>query len=393
MIHFVVVEFFSTAYVDDCEQLIMSNLVYVHDRIFQEHLTPETHPESPARLAAIEQTLESTQLIKAIDQAAPRAATAEEIASVHSPDYIEEMEKQGARAGDEHRLIPVDADTFVSAKSYEIAKLAAGAGLVAVEKVVKGKYASSFVAARPPGHHALADKPMGFCLFNNVAIAARFAQKNLGLKKVLIIDWDVHHGNGTQDMFYDDPSVCFISFHQYPFWPPNSGWYEEDGRDEGRGYNMNIPLPAGSGDRGYLKAWDTLVNPLVREYKPELILLSAGYDAHQFDPLGQQQITTDGYFLLSDRLATVADEVGCRVAGFLEGGYNTRSLAEAVATTMSVLNAGDASARKSVKTVNGAFGGEVKAATEDTNVAEVDERISSVRRHFAKYWSSLKSPN
>ena len=371
----------------------MSNLVYVHDEIFQRHLTPETHPESPNRLAAIEQTLKQTDLINAVDQASPRSATPDELSTVHDPGYIEELEKTGEKARDEKAILPVDspAETYMSSQSYEIAKLAAGAGLVALDAIVRGKHKSSFVAARPPGHHALADKPMGFCLFNNVAIAARYAQQKLGLKKILIIDWDVHHGNGTQDIFFDDPSVCFISFHQYPFWPPDSGWYTEDGKGDGKGFNMNIPMPAGTGDRGYLKAWDTLVEPVALEYKPDLILLSAGYDAHQFDPLGQQQITTSGYYLLTNRLAEIAEKSDCKVAGFLEGGYNTRTLAEAVATSMNVLNAGDASQRQELKTIGGAFGGDVKAQTEDTNPQEVDERISSVKHHFANYWRSLKN--
>jgi acetoin utilization deacetylase AcuC-like enzyme len=371
----------------------MSNLLFVHDEIFQQHLTPATHPESPHRLAAIDQTLEQTKIIDKVDQAGPRPATPDELATVHNAAYIEELEKHQELAKKQKGSLAVDEppETFMSGQSYEIAKLAAGAGLVALQSIADGKHQTSFVAARPPGHHALADKPMGFCLFNNVAIAARFAQQKLGKKKILIIDWDVHHGNGTQDLFYDDPSVMFVSFHQYPFWPPNSGWYTEDGRGEGKGFNMNIPMPAGSGDRGYLKAWDALVEPLAREYEPDMILLSAGYDAHQYDPLGGQQITTNGYYLLSNKLAEIGEKTNAKVAAFLEGGYNTRSLAEAVATTMDVLNAGDDGKRKALKTFSGAFGGDVSAETIDTNAQEVDERIATVQRHFAQYWRSLKT--
>src|SRR5262249_48293591 len=151
--------------------------------------------------------------------------------------------QEGCEKAKQGKLIQLDEDTFMGHESFDIAKLAAGAGLVGIEAVTNQGYSSSFVAVRPPGHHALYDKPMGFCLFNNVAVAARYAQKQMGYKRVLIVDWDVHHGNGTQDMFFDDPSVCFVSFHQYPFWPPDSGWYTEDGRGEGKGYNINIPLP------------------------------------------------------------------------------------------------------------------------------------------------------
>jgi acetoin utilization deacetylase AcuC-like enzyme len=369
----------------------MSNLVFVYDEVFQRHKTPESHPESPDRLAAIEQTLHRTELIKQVKTAAPRAATPDELAVVHNADYIEELEKRGQKARSSDSVVQIDPDTWMSPESYDIAKLAAGAGLVAVESVARTG-TSSFVAARPPGHHALATRAMGFCLFNNVAVAARYAQQHLGMKKVLIIDWDVHHGNGTQDMFFDDPSVCFISFHQYPFWPPDSGWYTEDGRGEGKGFNINIPMPAGSGDRGYIRAWDAIVTPIALEYKPDLILLSAGYDAHQHDPLGQQLISTNGYYLLSERLARLGEQTGAPVAAFLEGGYNTRTLAEAVATTMGVLNAGDEEARKQLKMFGGGYGGDVQPDTEDRNPDLVDERIAAVRSHLSKYWKSLRAP-
>jgi acetoin utilization deacetylase AcuC-like enzyme len=368
----------------------MSNLVFVYDQQFQRHLTPESHPESPNRLAAIEKALHRSELIKSLSQAAPRVATGDELTSVHHPGYIEELEQQGLTAKSQGGMLQLDADTFMSPESYDTAKLAAGAGLIAVESVMNGDYASSFVAVRPPGHHALVDRPMGFCLFNNVAVGARFAQQKFGAKRVLIIDWDVHHGNGTQDIFYDDPSVCFISFHQYPFWPPDSGWYTEDGVGEGKGYNINIPLPKGSGDEGYLKAWDTIVNPIAMEYKPDLILLSAGYDAHQFDPLGQQQISTAGYYLLTSRLAEIAEKTGARLACFLEGGYNTKTLSEAVVTTMKVLNAGDREKRLSLKPYGRRYGGEIKEETRDRNAEGVNERIESVRKHFSKYWKTLR---
>lgn len=368
----------------------MSNLVLVYDEQFRKHLTPESHPESPHRLAAIEHALHRSELIKKIRQVSPRMATGDELASVHHASYIEELETNGNKAKRDNTFFPLDHETFMSAESYDTAKLAAGAGLVAVEAVVRGDAGTSFVAVRPPGHHALADKPMGFCLFNNVAIAARYAQKHLGMKKVMIIDWDVHHGNGTQDMFFNDPSVLFVSFHQYPFWPPNSGWYTEDGSAEGKGYNVNVPLPAGSGDRGYLKAWDEIVKPIGEEYQPDLILLSAGYDAHQFDPLGQQLITTAGYYLLASRLTQLAEQTNAKLACFLEGGYNTRTLADAVVTTMHVLHAEDEHARANVKPYGGVYGGDITQQTEDRSPGLVDERIDSLKRHFGKYWRSLR---
>lgn len=371
----------------------MSNLVFVYDPQFQKHLTPESHPESPNRLAAIENALHRSELIKQVLRAEPRTATGEELASVHDDAYIEGLEKQGNTAKKQNCSFQLDSDTWMSPESYDTAKLAAGAGIVAVEAVMRGDAQSSFVAVRPPGHHALSDRPMGFCLFNNIAVGARYAQKNLGAKKVMIIDWDVHHGNGTQTMFYDDPSVCFVSFHQYPFWPPDIGWYTEDGAGEGKGYNINIPLPAGTGDQGYLKAWDAIVNPIAMEYNPDLIMLSAGYDAHQFDPLGQQQISTAGYYLLSSRLADLAERTQAKLSGFLEGGYNTKTLAESVVTTMNVFNAHDAAGRLEVKPFGEQYGGEIKAQTQDRNPVLVDERIASIRKHLGKYWKSLRVPS
>jgi acetoin utilization deacetylase AcuC-like enzyme len=319
-------------------------------------------------------------------------ANGDELAIVHNASYIEDLEKKGKLARERNSTLQLDAaaETFMSPESYDTAKLAAGAGLVAVESVLKGNAPSSFVAVRPPGHHALRDTPMGFCIFNNIAIAAKYAQKELGARRVMIIDWDVHHGNGTQEIFYDDPSVLFVSFHQYPFWPPNIGWYTEDGVGAGKGFNVNIPLPAGTGDRGYTKAWDAIVSPIAEEYKPDLIMLSAGYDAHQHDPLGQQQITTSGYYLLSNRLAELAERTGAKLAGFLEGGYNTRTLADSVVTTMSVLNAGDEAGRKEVKPFGERYGGEMAPQTSDRSPDVVDERIETLCKHFGKYWKSLR---
>jgi len=208
----------------------------------------------------------------------------------------------------------------------------------------------------------------------------------------LIIDWDVHHGNGTQDIFYNDPSVCFISFHQFPFWPPDTGWYTEDGSGDGKGYNINIPMPAGTGDRGYLEAWKRIVEPVTMEYKPEMILLSAGYDAHQHDPLGQQRISTKGYAELSQRLLNLAHENDAKLVSFLEGGYNVKSLSESAVATMSVLNEDNNGTNVPDKVLHSKS---VVAATRDgilpdRNASLVDERIVEVRKHFQRFWPSLK---
>ncbi len=368
----------------------MSKMALVHKEEFQRHLTPESHPESPQRLKAIDEALHRSELLQSMPRIEPVAANATELASVHTAAYIDELETKGEQAQKNGTLLRLDPDTWMSAESYYTAKLAAGAGLEAVRGVLKAGYNRAFVVVRPPGHHALPDAPMGFCLFNNVAIAARQAQKQFGLKRVMIIDWDVHHGNGTQDMFYDDPSVLFVSFHQFPFWPPDLGWYTQDGNGEGKGYNLNIPLPAGTGDRGYLHAWDQLVKPVCQEFAPELILLSAGYDAHQADPLGQQQISTRGYFMLANRLADLAESVNAPIIGFLEGGYNTRSLADSVVATVKVLNSQSVAERENIQAFAGIYGAEVSPATKDRNSQMVDERINDIKRHFAKYWSCYR---
>ncbi len=370
----------------------MSRLALVRDVKFRDHQTPEDHPESPARLQAIDKLLTSAALDQAFEQLQPRAASEDEISKVHSPAYIESLHKEAQLAAKNKALIALDADTFMSEKTYETAKLAAGAGLVAIEAVGKETYDSTFVAVRPPGHHALFDKAMGFCLFNNIAIAARHAQIELGAKRVMIVDWDVHHGNGTQDLFFDDPSVFFVSFHQYPFWPPDSGWYTEDGKGEGKGYNMNVPLPKGTGDRGYFAAFDQLVKPVCVEYEPDVILLSAGYDAHELDPLAQQRVTTLGFAMLSQRLADLRDQLGVKIVCFLEGGYNTRSMSESALATMRILNASSAEDAAQVQTsyvIPGAVGGQ-SPVTQDMSPGQVDQRIQDVRKHFSHYWKSLR---
>jgi acetoin utilization deacetylase AcuC-like enzyme len=355
---------------------------------FQTHVTPEFHPERPQRLAAIDEALKTCDLAGQFVDLAPRYATEEEICTVHSPDYLEQLARKAKISEERHALIQLDGDTFLSPHSYDVAKLAAGAGLCAVESVTNDRFLSSFVAVRPPGHHARASGPMGFCLFNNIALAARFAQKHLGYKRVMIIDWDVHHGNGSQDIFYDDPSVCFLSLHQYPFWPPGSGWYTEDGAGDGRGYNINIPLPAGTDDSGYLAAWERLVKPICLEFKPNLILVSAGYDAHVDDPIGGQKITTGGYAALSAGLLELSKATQAKVVCYLEGGYNTVALAQSVVATMRVLSAESEERLQEIR--DSYSSSQVKNVVKSERLSsDVEERISAVRRHFAPFWKGL----
>jgi acetoin utilization deacetylase AcuC-like enzyme len=370
----------------------MGSIAFLHHDIFRSHRNPEIHPESPERLAAIEKAIDESDLASRIVRLSPRSATSDELCGIHSADYIEMLESAAEMVKHKDDFLQLDADTFMSSSSFDAAKLAAGAGITAIESMKSSDFTTSFVAARPPGHHARIGRQMGFCIINNIALAARYATQQLGYKRVAIIDWDVHHGNGTQEIFYKDPSVCFISFHQYPFWPPNSGWITEDGAKEGKGYNVNIPLPAGTGDRGHLFAWDQIVMPVCLEYQPDLILLSAGYDAHQLDPLGQQQITTSGFALLSQKLLDLSNLTGAKVVSFLEGGYNKRALADSVVATLRVLSAETPGRLDEVHASYSATATSprLKPLSTDQSPAAVDEQIEKVQKHFAQYWRSLR---
>jgi acetoin utilization deacetylase AcuC-like enzyme len=255
------------------------------------------HPENEERLRV---------LLKAFpDFADARRATVDELAAVHERDYVEAVRHISASG----RPTLLDPDTLCTETSYEAALLAAGAAIGAVET-------SGFALARPPGHHALAGRAMGFCLFNNVAVAARFAQRELGLERVGILDWDVHHGNGTQDVFWDDPSVFFASLHQWPFYPGTGG------PGEGNATTLNVPLDAGSGDDVVIEALEATIAPALEAFGPDLLLVSAGFDAAAGDPIGELEVTEAGFVALTRVAMTLAE----RVAFVLEGGYNTRTL-------------------------------------------------------------------
>jgi acetoin utilization deacetylase AcuC-like enzyme len=357
----------------------MGLISFLHHNNFRLHENPGTHPESPARLSAIDRAIVESEIALSLVSLAPRVAQNSDLASIHSQSYLDLVEKAARLAKAENKIIQMDGDTFMNQKTYDVAKLAVGAGFTAIDSLERDDISSAFVAVRPPGHHAMAQKQMGFCIFNNIALAAEYARKHLGHKKVLIIDWDVHHGNGTQDIFYNDPGVFFISMHQYPHWPYETGWLTEDGAGEGKGYNMNIPLPAGTGDEGHLKAWDSLIIPVSKEFKPDIILVSAGYDAHQNDHMSSQNVTTNGFGLLASRLQDLANKLDVKTACFLEGGYNTAALADSVVATLGALS----------KNPN-ALAIDPERISNDSAPKELAERLSSVQKHFSQYWSSLK---
>ena len=306
---------------------------FVHHEIYLEHKTGPGHPECPQRLVAILDRLKQSGMLGQLTQIAPTAADGKWIAAVHASGYIERIKAQ-CRKGSGHVDSP---DVPVCGRSYEAAAVAVGGVLAAIGAVMEGKTSNAFCAVRPPGHHALKDRAMGFCLFNNVAVAARYIQQEHKLSKVLIVDWDVHHGNGTQDIFYDDPTVFYFGIHQYPFYP-GSGAAGEKGEGKGLGFTLNVPLPAGSDDRDYREAFEKSLRPAAIEFDPDFVLISAGFDAHENDLLGGMEVTTQGFAELTRIVDQIAKQC-CegRLVSVLEGGYGLEGLAASVEAHLGVL--------------------------------------------------------
>ncbi len=296
----------------------MSLTIFTSDR-FADHRTPPGHPERVER-AEVMQVVTGNWRARGGAVTEARAATDEELERVHAPEYIRSIAQTAGQA------VALDPDTFTSPESYEVARLGAGAAVQAVEHVVLGRPgARALVMVRPPGHHAERDRAMGFCLFNNVAVAAAHARA-LGLARVAVVDYDVHHGNGTQCAFYADPSVLFVSSHQFPYYP-GTGAATETGHGAGEGYTLNLPLEAGATDADYDRLFAHVVVPAILRFAPGLILVSAGFDAHQRDPLAGMRMSTDGFARLSARLVDAANAC-CegRIVFVTEGGYDLHAL-------------------------------------------------------------------
>lgn len=299
------------------------------DALYQEHDTG-AHPERSQRLESIRAGIDQ---LHGLDVVSLRASPtdSETIALVHDPDYIEWVRTQI-----ESGTGRLDPDTAVCSRSYEVALNAVGGSLAGVDAIMAGQLSQAFFGVRPPGHHAERDKAMGFCLFNNVAIAARHLIVNHGLDRVAIFDWDVHHGNGTMHSFYEDPAVYYGSVHQWP-WFPGTGHREETGLGAGLGTTLNVPLPSGAGDDEYEEATKRFSDAM-EVFKPQFVLVSAGFDAHWSDPLAGHQVTERGYVTMADMLADVAkDHCDSRMALFLEGGYNLTALSDCVAAVIKYL--------------------------------------------------------
>jgi acetoin utilization deacetylase AcuC-like enzyme len=303
----------------------------VYDPIYLEHDTGD-HVENSRRLVDAMSYLKETGIKEKLISLPARPALLEELEMIHAPEYISHVNSKAENGGGW-----LDPDTVMSLKSYEAALYATGGLLVAVEGVMKKEVDNAFAVVRPPGHHAVQSRAMGFCIFNNVAIAAKFALSKFSLKRILIADFDVHHGNGTQDAFYADPKVLYFSIHQYPFYP-GTGWMDETGTGEGEGTTVNFPMAAGWGDEEYLRAFNEVLVPIARRFQPRLILVSAGFDAHWADQLAMMRVTVKGFAQMAMILKELAAEL-CqgRLVLTLEGGYNLRVVACSIKAIFDVL--------------------------------------------------------
>jgi acetoin utilization deacetylase AcuC-like enzyme len=307
------------------------SLIVVSSERFAEHQTPPGHPESPER-ADVMDVVASEWRRRNGEIVSPREATHEQLARVHDQDYLRRISETAGTA------MALDPDTYTSPETYEIARRAAGACIDAVERVMSGQNARAFALVRPPGHHAERNRAMGFCFFNNVAVAAAHAQ-TLGASRIAIVDYDVHHGNGTQHMFERDPSVLYCSVHQYPYYP-GTGAATELGDGPGAGLTVNVPVEAGATDDDYHEVFDQMIIPVVRAFRPDLILVSAGLDAHERDPLGGMRLTTPTFGAMTMALRLVADEC-CdgRIVAATEGGYDLRAFRDSLLSVVDALGA------------------------------------------------------
>ncbi|MEW6201891.1 MAG: histone deacetylase [bacterium] len=291
-----------------------------------------THVECADRLIAIRRALEGASWNKELRWLEPRKAEISQIAAIHDIDYIEQIQRICERTTGLRYLNP---DTAVSPQSYDVALLAAGGVLTGVDAVIGSSLDAFFALVRPPGHHAERGDPLGFCLFNNIAVGARYAQEQHGVERIFILDWDVHHGNGTMHSFEDDSTVFFASFHQYPHYP-GTGRVSDVGKGDGTGFTLNFPMPSGSADADYLFLMEAIVATVIRKFQPQLLLISAGFDAHREDPLSGIMLTEGGYSAMMEIAASAAG-LDCPVGLVLEGGYNLHTLSSSAAAVVETL--------------------------------------------------------
>ncbi|PKQ27742.1 MAG: histone deacetylase [Candidatus Anoxymicrobium japonicum] len=310
----------------------MAEVVIYSDPLFEKHDTGYGHPECPERLSVSRVALDESGLLETVKVVSPRDATVQEIELVHSSRYIEQVERLAKSGGGN-----LDMDTPVSPATYSAALKAAGAVLQGVDWCFEDSSRRAFCMVRPPGHHALPARGMGFCVFNNIAMGARYAMSRAFANRVMIVDWDSHHGNGTQDVFYEDQNVLYLSLHQYPHYP-GTGGIDETGAGKGNGYTINLPFPAGTGEAHYLEAFERVVIPVAQEFKPDLVMVSAGYDSHAEDPLCSMRLIDSSYRKMTDYLVEFSEDY-CdgRLLIILEGGYNLSAQAHSVVQTVAEL--------------------------------------------------------
>ncbi len=331
------------------------------------------HPESAERLVSIMRKLEEVGITEKMKRILPVKASNEQIEYVHVDGYIKKVEAMCKRGGG-----MLDPDTPLCKDTYEIALLSAGGVTKAVDEVMikaDNGVRNAFALIRPPGHHATSNKGMGFCIFNNIAIAAEHLKRKYDVKRILIADWDVHHGNGTQEVFFEDHSVLYFSTHQYPHYP-GTGWIDEVGKGEGEGFTVNVPLPASTDDSGYLYALRNILVPIAMDFSPEFVLVSAGFDAHVDDPLASMNVTAPGFGLFTDVIKEIAEENSKgRIVIALEGGYNLNALSESVLSVFdSLLSNGERREKKKEKT------------SENERVRKRVEEVKEVQR---SHWTNL----
>ena len=305
----------------------MKKVGFVYDDVYLKHDWPE-HPENKNRLLSILEHLEKSDIKKELVEVKPRRARVEEVALNHDPVYIQEVH-DFCKSGGGY----LDPDTYATPDSYDVALYAVGGVLEGIDRILKGELDGVFCAVRPPGHHAEYAKAMGFCIFNNVAIGAHYLRKVKGINRVFIIDFDAHHGNGTQKSFYEDDTVFYFSTHEYPFYP-GTGSEDEKGSGKGYGYTYNVPMSAGSGDEEYIPVYEKLLPELMKKFSPDFVLVSAGYDLHRDDPLTYLNVTNEGVRRIVRSIIKTSEELGSPVLFALEGGYNLRALGECVVITL-----------------------------------------------------------
>lgn len=344
----------------------------VKDDRYMDHVAMDYHPESSQRLKVVYDMLLEPDMAGRFTEIPPRLATKEELQWIHVPSYVELVASTARRP-----YTMLDPDTYACSKSFETARLAVGGNLAAVDEVMEGRVKNAFAFVRPPGHHAEANRAMGFCLFNNVAIAAEYALRKYKLRRAIIIDWDLHHGNGTQHSFYERPDILYFSTHQYPYYP-GTGQVGETGSGPGKGFTVNVPLAIGPGDAEYVMIFEEILEPIALEYRPEIVFVSAGFDTYFQDPLGGMKVTPYGFANLAKIILDFAERT-CdgRVVFVLEGGYHLEGLRDSIREVLKAMR-GDLLAQ-----------GRDKGIRKNIDPRLVDGITKKVKETHKAFWKNL----